>query len=219
MRIVDTIAHFIRNLGEHLNETAGRYSASALKICKLARLMALADEDDEGLFTVAAKALMTKHAPKGEAVDFALETIDLIKNEETKQRAQDLVSRIIKSHQGEKLEGPVKTTYRQVYENMATALGVKLAHPNDPISELVQIGIADLDPSRILVGCEHIFITFGAHGLVAELLDMPTAGNKIIHCDLHQHAFQGLSLDGNLRSCTSPLLENSLFKPSRRLKS
>lgn len=60
----------------------------------------------------------------------------------------------------------------------------------------MRIGIADLDPSRILVGCEHIFITFGAHGLVAELLDMPTAGNKIIHCDLHQYAIQGLSLDG-----------------------
>lgn len=120
MRIVDAIAHFIRNLeSEHLNETAGRYSASALEICELARLMALADEDDEGLFTVAAKALMTKPAPKGEAVDFALETIGLIKIEETKQRAQDLVSRIIRSHQGEKLEGSVKTTYRQVYENMA----------------------------------------------------------------------------------------------------
>ena len=59
----------------------------------------------------------------------------------------------------------------------------------------MKIGIADLDPSRILVNCEHIFITLGSHGLVAELLDMPTAGRKIIHCDLHRYAIQGLSLD------------------------
>jgi hypothetical protein len=34
----------------------------------------------------------------------------------------------------------VKTTYRQVYENMASALGINLAHPTDPTSELVRIG-------------------------------------------------------------------------------
>jgi hypothetical protein len=139
---------------------------------------------------------MTKYAPKGEAVDFALATIDEINDEGTKRKTQEFVDRVIRSYQGEKLEGPVKTTYRQIYENMATALGVNLANPNDPISELVQIGIADLGPSRILVNCEHIFITIGAQGMVADLLDMPTAGQKILHCDLHEYAIQGLSLDG-----------------------
>lgn len=197
MRIVDAIAHFIRNLeSEHLNELANQYSSSALQICKLAGAMAVADKDDEGLFAVATKALMTKHAPTGEAVDFAHTTMGQISDEETKRKTQEFVDRVIRSYQGEKLEGPLKTTYRQVYENMATALGVNLSSPNDPISELVQIGIADLDPSRILAQCEHIFITIGAQGIVADLLDMPTAGQKILHCNLHEYAIQGISLDG-----------------------
>ncbi|MBA2702625.1 MAG: hypothetical protein H0U60_02095 [Blastocatellia bacterium] len=156
--------------------------------------MAVADKDDDGLFTVATKALMTKHAPKGEAVDFALATIGEINDEATKLKTQEFVDRVIRSYQGEKLEGPVKTTYRQIYENMATALGVNLSNPNDPISELVQIGIADLDPSRILAQCEHIFITIGAQGIVADLLDMPTAGQKILHCNLHGYAVRGYPL-------------------------
>lgn len=197
MRIVAPIAHFIRNLeSEGLNELAAKYSASALEICKLAAAMARTDKDDDGLFAVAAKALMTKHASKGEAVDFALATINEISDEVTKRKAQELIDRVIRSYQGEKLEGPVKTTYRQIYENMATALGVNLANPTEPISELVRIGIADLDPSRILINCEHIFITIWAQGVVAELLDMPTAGYKILHCDLHEYAIQGLSADG-----------------------
>jgi hypothetical protein len=84
------------------------------------------------------------------------ETVDRISDEETKRRTREFVDRVIRSFQGEKLDGPLKTTYRQVYENMATALGVDLANPNDPISDLIQIGIADLDASRALVNCEHI---------------------------------------------------------------
>jgi len=132
MRIVSAIAHFIGNLeSEHLEEIAGNFSASALQICKLAAAIANATKDDEGLFTVASKALMTKHAATGNAVDFAYETIGKISDDDTKQRAQDLVSRIIRSYQGEKLEGPIKTTHRQVYENMATALGVDLSNQNN----------------------------------------------------------------------------------------
>jgi hypothetical protein len=115
---------------------------------------------------VAVKALTTKRAPTGEAVDFALAIIAHIKDEKTKQKTQELFDSVIRMYQGgDKIEGPLKTTSRQIYENMATGLGVDLADSADPISRLVQIGIADLDPSRILVNCKHIFATFGARGI------------------------------------------------------
>lgn len=198
VRIVDAISPWILNLrGEGLNELADQYSASALQICKLAASVALHDGNDEGLFMAAAKALTTKRATTGEAVDFALATIAQIKDESTKQKTQELFDSIIRMYEGgRKVEGPLKTTYRQIYENMATALGVDLNDSDDPTSRLVQIGIADLDPSRILANCEHIFVTFGVRGIVAERLNMPTAGHKILHCNLHEYAIQGLSLDG-----------------------
>lgn len=209
MRIVDAMAHFIGNLEyEKYGELADAFSSSALQICKLARAIAVEHRDDEGLFTVATKALMTKRAPTGESVDFATATIDEIHDEETKQKTREFVDRVIRSYRGEKLESPIRTTYRQVYENMATALGVNLNDPADPISGVVQIGLADLDPSRILINCEHIFITYGAHGLVAELLDMPTAGHKIIHCDLHEYAMHGLALDGTYRRFKKKFCDN-----------
>lgn len=196
MRIVDAISRFITNLtSENLDESADRYSASALQICKLAAHMAMSPRNDENLYTVATKALSTKRATTGEAVDFALSTIDKIQDEQTKRKTQELFDLAIRTYRGEKTEGAVKSTYRQIYENMASALGINLSNPDDPISQLVQLGLNDLDPTRILVNCEHIFITMGAQGMVAEILDMPTAGHKVLRCDLHECAIEGLSLD------------------------
>jgi hypothetical protein len=36
--------------------------------------------------------------------------------------------------------------------------------PSNPFSEMVNVGIDDLDPSRILRDCEHMFVTLGRHG-------------------------------------------------------
>jgi len=153
VRIVDAISPWILNLaGEGLNELSDRYSVSALQICKLAASVALQDNNEEELFTAAVKALTTKRAPTGEAVDFALAIIAQIKDEKIRQKTQELFDRTINMYQGgAKVEGPLKTTPRQIYENMATALGVDLADSSNPTSRLVQLGIADLDPSRILV--------------------------------------------------------------------
>jgi hypothetical protein len=201
MRIVAAMSPFnISLLGEGLSELAERYSASALQLCKLAAALALNDNDEDSLHMVATYALYTKRSPTGDAVDFAQEMIGKIKDEEIKQNAQYLVDHSIRGYRGERIEGLIETTHRQVYENMATSLGVNLNDVNDPISNIIQIGINDLDPSRILKNCEHFFVTLSARGLVAEILALPTAGHKVLHCDLHEYAIEGLTLDKTYQS-------------------
>ena len=78
---------------------------------------------------------------------------------------------------------------------MAAAIGVDISNPDDLVASLVRIGIADLNPSRVLKDCSHLFITLGSRGLIADLLRLLTMGQKIIHCTFHKYAPVGWELD------------------------
>jgi len=54
--------------------------------------------------------------------------------------------------------------------------------------------------SRVLKDCENLFVTLGARGLIAQWLQLPTMGEKVIHCTLHKHSISGLTLDGAYHS-------------------
>ena len=59
----------------------------------------------------------------------------------------------------------------------------------------MRIGIKDLDPTRILRNCRHLYIALGSVGLPARMLMLPTAGGKTLFCTLHHYGFGTLSLD------------------------
>jgi hypothetical protein len=90
---------------------------------------------------------------------------------------------------------------QQIYRNMANALGIDLSDANDPIAEMVNVGIADFDPTRVLRNCEQMFVTLGRQGhgmfhlILAQQLQLPTMGPKVVHCSLHKYTRTGMSLD------------------------
>ena len=87
------------------------------------------------------------------------------------------------------------TTEKQIYENMAVGAGINLDDPDDPIARLVRIGIGDLDPSRVLSHCEHFFLTLQPHPVVFDMVKLPTAGKKVLHCTKHGYAVSDEALD------------------------
>jgi Domain of unknown function (DUF4365) len=84
---------------------------------------------------------------------------------------------------------------RAFFAQRAAELGVNLDDPNDRIAEVVRIGLEDLDPTRVLKNCEHMYVALGPYGLPAEMLGLLTAGSKRIICLKHGHSVQGLRLD------------------------
>lgn len=84
---------------------------------------------------------------------------------------------------------------RQIYTEMAEAMGVRLGDPDDMLAEVIRIGIQDLDPGRVLRECQHLFVTLGSCGIPARMLQLPTAGLKYLHCVLHGFGVGALSLD------------------------
>jgi len=84
---------------------------------------------------------------------------------------------------------------QEIYKRMAEAQGINLADSSDQIAKIVNIGIADFDPTRVLRNCQHFFVSIGSTGLPGEWLGLPTAGSKFLHCTLKRQSIGGISLD------------------------
>jgi len=85
--------------------------------------------------------------------------------------------------------------YRAAVIQQATALGVNLQDSRDEIAGIVRLGLADLNPTRVLSTCEHVCVVCTACGIPAEMLGLPTAGSKRVACLKHGHSVEGQSLD------------------------
>ncbi|MBV8859788.1 MAG: hypothetical protein JOZ02_22840, partial [Acidobacteria bacterium] len=131
----------------------------------------------------------------GEAIDWAREAISRIKDAEIRARAVINLGDQIKAIAGEKTKFYIENTDRQIYENMARGLGIDVSDEADPNAGLVRAGIADLDPSRVLKNCEHLFICLTSQSTVSHLLRLQTANSKLVLCDLHSYGVRGLALD------------------------
>lgn len=77
-----------------------------------------------------------------------------------------------------------------------------LSDPDDRIAQVVRIGLADLDPTRVMKNCQHIHVMTTSYGMPAEMLGLPTAGSKRVICLKHGHSIETLSLDAAYESFT-----------------
>ncbi len=88
----------------------------------------------------------------------------------------------------------------EFYKEQAKTFGVDLDDQEDEISRIVNIGILDLNPERILKKCSYLYVRGTGHGLVAEMLHLPTAGFKRLVCTKLGYSVEGLSLDSIYQS-------------------
>ena len=127
--------------------------------------------------------------------------INLIEDESIREEAKKLAQlhkidmlKYIQQQTSSKMD-PDPDIEKQVYENMAIGMGIDLKKPDDPISQIIKIGIADLNPERVLKNCEHLYVTTGSIGIPGRMLMLPTAGSKSMFCTFHGYGIGGLSLD------------------------
>jgi hypothetical protein len=115
---------------------------------------------------------------------------------------ETLVSQLVDEEQDSRNEEMPMRMEREAYETMASALGIDWGNPEDPFAAMVNIGIDDLDPTRVLSNCRHLFQTLSRHSpgffqlLLATQLQLPTMGAKVLHCSFHKYTGAGQTLDG-----------------------
>jgi len=180
-------------------EVARVFARSAFEVCKLAAWIAEQDGDWESTALAASTAVPLSRVDPGYA-DWAKEVASRIKDATVRADAIALVQRQVRRTGGEKISGDLygAATDEQIYLNMAAGIGINVGDPEDPITKLVQIGIADADPSRVLKTCNSIFVSLGPMRAVEKyLLDRLglTVGQKVIHCEKHRYALLGRTLD------------------------
>lgn len=147
------------------------------------RLVALADSSDPE-----AMPMLLKRYEDSLNVNPEFECI-----EDIKTSLRDLVKEL-----GEKKADVTELSMdelRDYYAVRAAELGINLSDPNDDIAEIVQIGLDDLDPTRVSKNCKHIHVMTTSYGMPAEMLGLPSAGSKRIICLKHGHSIETLKLD------------------------
>lgn len=99
---------------------------------------------------------------------------------------------------------------REVYIRMAGSLGINLNDSNDEIANIVNIGLADLNPERVLKNCQHFYVKYTGGGLPAQWLRLPSAGSKALICTKHGHTICGITLDGLYRLLKNKYCDNCI---------
>lgn len=124
------------------------------------------------------------------------ELIEQIENEETRQESIEWLEEYHKSNVTQRSLKELSTRDEEaIYKQMARSLGIDPENPKNDIDRIVQIGLRDLNPERILKHCRYLFVSPGPHGIPAEMLHLPTAGFKWLHCTKHDYSLSALSLD------------------------
>jgi len=194
LRMVMAITPFVHRLKEEDLKAAEAYIQSAFGIARLAADVALVTGDEETAGWATGHAAMVVPGGTPEIASWAEEVIKKIKD-----RAKQA---FFTENLREALQLPARADKaltiaeeQEIYRRMAEAQGIDLADATDSIAKIVNIGIADFDPTRVLRNCQHFFVSIGSTGLPGEWLGLPTAGSKILHCTLKRHSIGGISLD------------------------
>jgi Domain of unknown function (DUF4365) len=94
-------------------------------------------------------------------------------------------------------EGSEPTPEEQlsILRQHAATLGVDLENHSDPVARIVNIGLRDWNPERVLRNCRELHMHPETTGLPGQILGLATAGSKSLRCIRFGYQISGLELD------------------------
>ena len=204
LRIIEGGATLINRLElEGLAKAGASIREAIFRVCKLAAAIAAQYSMHNERARAAIFAAMLSRNRQAECVLWAKAEAEQIKDEKNRDWARTTIANQpatlgLENLNDEPVPMPME---QQVYLNMASAMGFDLSDPDDIVSQMVKVGIDDLDPTRVLRNCTHMFLTLSRQGhtffhlILGQQLQLPTMGAKVLHCALHKYTRVGLSLD------------------------
>jgi len=194
-RVIMGITPFVHQLLEEDPKGADAYAKNTFAIGRLAADVALLTGDEDTAGWVVGHMAWVVPGGTVEISSWAETVLSKIQNKEKRVYFSENLREALAVTQ--KIRGSLTIAEEQeIYRRMAEAQGVNLTDQTDRIARIVNIGIADFDPTRVLKNCQHFFVTIASTGKPGEWLGLPTAGFKILHCTLKGKSIRGLSLDG-----------------------
>jgi hypothetical protein len=194
LRVIMGLTPFIHQLKDENPGPADAYVQSAFAICRLAAEVALLAGDEDTAGWAAGHAAMLVPGGTTEIVSWAARVVEQIKDASKRGRFNEVLREALAIPS--RLDRALTISEeKEIYRRMAEAQGINLADQKDKIATIVDIGIADFDPTRVLKNCQYLFVTIDSTGLPGQWLGLPTAGAKLLHCTLKGLSIGGVSLD------------------------
>lgn len=123
--------------------------------------------------------------------EFSLEKLKLISNKELQNKTLKLISDYIDKKNTVSVEDEL-----DIYRSIAISLGIKIDDPEDRISQIINIGLKDYNPERVIKDCIHLVMLPTKYlGEPAKLVGLPTAGRKWLYCLKKEYCSGGWNLD------------------------
>lgn len=200
-KVVNAIAPYLITLNSEKNlEAELAIGHSALQICKVAVRICEETGDSPGVVLSILSAMTTTHSTHSEAYRWASRVAAPLSDVEVRNDAMRMMERTVRRWKGEAVEGDYRGNIAwQIYQNIASALGIDLTDEKNPIVRGLRIAAKDDSPERVLQTCEHIVESRGAPGPVAraieQLFNTGTAGSKVVHCSIHDFHVEGREMD------------------------
>lgn len=186
-RIVNAIVRYLATLRSEKNfEAETAFSKSAFQICKVAAWISEETGDAQGVLLAILSALMTTQTEDSDAYRWAVELAQRLVDPDIRVEAFDRIERATKRWRGERIEGDYHgDTAWKIIQNMPSALDIDVSDENDPFVRGLRIAAKDNNPERVLARCEHIVVSQGATGPIAQdiwiLFNITTASSKVVH--------------------------------------
>ena len=139
--------------------------------------------------------LLLEKSTDGEIFKWSREMVAMIpEDDEYRTRGDQFTQNIIDRWQGKEVEGDIRTTARQVHENILASFGIDPL--SDPWPGVIELAIKDSDLGRVLKDCQQLFVSAGPRPPTFDQLGLQHAASKTIHCTLYRYAVNGPTLDG-----------------------
>jgi len=159
--------------------TAGqRFRDSAFQIFRMAAEIATETNNIDALFETAIGVLTIETSENGDILAWSRSIVGQWNAESAyRKRAEEFTARTIQRLRGVTFETDIRTTDRQVHENLLTAFGLDPRSPR--WAEMIDLALKDADPGRVLKPCEHTFVSAGpGNDLMLDRLGLQAAGKK-----------------------------------------
>lgn len=204
IRLINSISFYIIRLEhENLHITAELFKSNLFKISELSCRVAdyLGTYDDYEIICTNLLSILNPQMKnefnndKSKIEGFISE----IKDEEIRNKIKsNFKKRIINFQAKNNEKTKIGVTIEDeivAYKYMAKGLGIDLSNDDDEIARIVNIGLKDINPERVLKNCQFLFVRLTGGGLPAKWLKLPTAGFKMLICTKHKYNMGSLTLD------------------------
>jgi hypothetical protein len=181
-------------VGDEGAQASSRLNEQAFQLFRLAATLARMTSDEQRFADAVCAVRLLTSDTQSTRYKWMQEELGTIRDPQVRVAAANYLARIA----GEMERQPhtqIEASAKQIYENLATGLGIDVTDEHDERAKWVRVAIDDLDPTRVLRHCEHAFITLQANPEVPAEITFPTASLKVVHCTKHGFAVRGRTLD------------------------